>query len=190
MALTARQIILLLLLRRRMKRKNTRVAKRRFWVRQIYKERKIKGEYHLLVQDLKLFDRELFFRHFRMTPSKLEELLGYVGPLITKSSLKREAISASERLCVTMRYLVTGDAQTTIADSYRMGKNTVSGIVKETANAIWKFLVAQGFLQAPSTEKDWIKIADDFEKRGRRETKRRWSLCIKPSWTCHGRKST
>ncbi|XP_057308122.1 uncharacterized protein LOC130646008 [Hydractinia symbiolongicarpus] len=52
-----------------------------------------------------------------------------------------------------------------LLDTYRMGKNTVSGIVKETANTIWESLVAQGFLQAPSTEKEWIKIADDFEKR-------------------------
>ena len=44
-------------------------------VRPIFRERKFKGEFHTLIQDLKLFDLEYFFKQFRMTPTKLEELL-------------------------------------------------------------------------------------------------------------------
>ena len=94
-----------------------------------------------------------------MTPSKLEELLSYVAPVILKSSMKREAISPSERMCVTLRYLVTGDAQSTIADSYRMGKTTVSRIVKETSDVLWNQLLEKGFLRAPKTEEEWTEIA-------------------------------
>ena len=56
-----------------------------------------------------------------MSQSVLEELLSGVGPLIQKISTQmREPIFVSERLCVTIRYLVTGDAQATIATNDRM----------------------------------------------------------------------
>ena len=46
-----------------------------------------------------------------MTPSTLEILLSWVASLIEKKETQmREPISASKRLCVTMRYLVIGDA--------------------------------------------------------------------------------
>ena len=42
-----------------------------------------------------------------------------VAPRILKSS-QREPIGPSERLCVTLRYITTGDAQTTIAANFRI----------------------------------------------------------------------
>ena len=50
--------------------------KRSFWVRQIFRERKQKGEFHLLVKQAKMVDEELF-EMFQMRPTKYEELLGY-----------------------------------------------------------------------------------------------------------------
>ena len=85
------------------------------WVRKFFKERQTKGEFYLLVQDLRLFDDELFFRYFRMNATKYEELLAMVAPEIQKSSVTRECIGPSEQLCVTLGYLTTGDSQTTIA---------------------------------------------------------------------------
>ena len=50
-----------------------------------------------------------------MSPTNLETLLSWVAPCITKKTTKmREPISTNEKLCVTVRYLVTGDAQVTI----------------------------------------------------------------------------
>ena len=50
-----------------------KVRKKRFWVRQIYAERKEKGEYHFIRQ-MKLHDKEYFFQCFRMSPTRFEEL--------------------------------------------------------------------------------------------------------------------
>ncbi|XP_057296241.1 uncharacterized protein LOC130625195 [Hydractinia symbiolongicarpus] len=74
------------------------------------------------------------FSILAMTTTKLEELLSYVAPVIMKSSMRREAITPSERLCVTLRYLVIGDAQSTIADSYRTGKTS-----KNELKSKWNF---------------------------------------------------
>lgn len=91
----------------------------------IYSEREQKGEYAMFVKEMKLSDHELFFRPFRMLPNKFEELLRWVAPHIVKSDLKRRSISPEERLCVTLRYLASGDSQTTISTSYRMSKSVV-----------------------------------------------------------------
>ena len=71
---------MLLLMRRRTIAKNK--YKKRFWVRRIFQERKQKGEYHLLLQDLRLHDHEYFFKCFRMSPLKYEELLRLVAPSV------------------------------------------------------------------------------------------------------------
>ena len=63
------------------------MTKRRFLFRKIFSERKQKGEFYTLIQDLKLFHSEYFVKKFRMTPRKLEELLGWVAPRILKSNV-------------------------------------------------------------------------------------------------------
>ena len=158
-------ILLLLLARHRAKRNKMEQRKKRFWVRHIYTERKRKGEFHQLVMDMKLCDHELFYKQFRMSPGKMEELLGWVAPKIMKDSSKREAVGAEERLCVTLRYLATGDAQCTIAASYRMSPTTVGRIVAETTIAIWETLSEHGFLKCQTTKEEWLLISEAFEAK-------------------------
>ena len=162
-ALNIRALLLLVIFRRRRKRLKNKY-KKRFWVRKIFKERNQKGEYHLLVKDLRLFDHEFFFKNFRMLPEKFEQLLSYVAPMITKSSFRRECISADQRLCITLRYLVTGDAKATISSSYRVSSTTVGRIISETCEAIWIRLLEEGYLKCPTTPAEWKKIAQRFEK--------------------------
>lgn len=56
----------------------------------------------------------------------------------------REPIDTKERLCVCLRYLVTGDAQITIATPYRMSPAVVGGIISETCEVFWKTLIEKG----------------------------------------------
>ena len=148
-----------------MRKENELHSKRRFWVRRIYQERKEKGEFHLLVREMKVFDQQYFFQQFRMSPEKFEELLKLVARRIVKSSLTWEPIGPSERLSVTLRYLVTGDAQTTIAATYRVSKTSVSRIIQETTEALWDILVYNGFLKVPQSEEEWLAIAKQFEAK-------------------------
>ena len=137
---------------------------RRYWVRDIYKERETKGEYHLLVKQMKLHDHELFFKCFRMSPTTFEKLLCFVGPDIQKvTTPMRNPISASERLALTLRYLATGDAQATIATSYRMSPDTAGRIIEETCVAICNNLGE--YIKSPSSPTEWERIAAEFENR-------------------------
>ena len=55
------------LLRLQFKRKNNNLRRKRFWVRKIFMERQSKGEIHVLVKELKLFDHELILKHIAIS---------------------------------------------------------------------------------------------------------------------------
>ena len=76
-----RKLLILILLRRRLDRRKMPKC----WVRRVFKERRGKGKYHNLVEEAILFDHQLFFKMFRMLPTKFEELLALVAPKITKN---------------------------------------------------------------------------------------------------------
>lgn len=66
-ALILKKKLLLILLLRRIRRKRSIKRKdrkrRRIWVREIFQKRERQGEFHRLVQELKIHDREYFFRY-------------------------------------------------------------------------------------------------------------------------------
>ena len=67
-----------------------------------------------------------------MSPATFKELFSFVAPVIIKeSTIMRDPVGSSERLAVTLRYLVTGDAQCTIGASYRISPTTIGRIVTE-----------------------------------------------------------
>ena len=73
-----------------------------------------------------------------MTPERFDHLLSLVAPLISKEDTQfRKAISAAERLALTLRFLATGESQISLTFLFRMGKNTVSKILQETCEAIY-----------------------------------------------------
>nr|XP_012567170.2 putative nuclease HARBI1 [Hydra vulgaris] len=99
-----------------------------------------------------------------MSPTTYEELLSFVAPIIVKlRTTMRDPVSPSERLAVTLRFLVTGDAQCTIAASYRISASTISRIISETCAAIWTSLKERNFLHVPSEKQEWKAIAKEFE---------------------------
>ena len=77
----------------------------------------------------------------------------------------REPINVAPRLCVTWRYLVTGDAHVTMAASYRMSPTTVGRIMKETCAVIWNILCDKGYLSPPSSSEAWKNVSAGFVQR-------------------------
>ena len=162
MAAINRRLLLLILLRQRLQLRMQGKFKKSVWVRKLLQERLTKGEFYLLIDDMKRFDHIQFFKHFRMMPSKFEELLSFIAPLITKSTYR--AIPAAERLCVTLRYLVTGDAQVTIAASYRISPTSIGRMIFECCEAIWLVLLDKGYMKVPSEPNEWMSISEKFKE--------------------------
>ena len=121
-------------------------------MRKLFVERKAKGEFNTLVKDLMLSDHVYLFKSFRMSPTTFEQLLSWVAPHIRKSSRIRDVTYPSERLCITLRYLDTGDAQVTIASSYCVSPPAVSRIIHKTCGPI-------------CTENNWHEISNEFEAK-------------------------
>ena len=61
-ALFAMFMLVIVLRRRRRRRLNNQSEGRRVWVKEIYSRRTLQGDFHNLVQELRLGDRELYFR--------------------------------------------------------------------------------------------------------------------------------
>ena len=99
-----------------------------------------------------------------MSPECFDHLLSLVEPLITKQTTRfREAISAGERLAVTLRYLASMESQQSLSFSYRMGKSAINTIIKETCDALYTVL-AETYLHPPTTQNDWKEVAKHFEE--------------------------
>ena len=120
----------------------------------------------MLVRDLRLHICEYCFSCFHMLPSTFEELLSFVAPIIAKeSTVMRDPIEPSQRLALTVSHLVTGDAQHTIAASYRISPTAITRVLSETRNPLWDSLLNLKFIDPPSTEAQWREIAAEFETK-------------------------
>ena len=157
-------LLFVLRLRSRMRKKELKY-KKNFWIRKIFQERQERSEYYILVREMQIFDQEYFFKTFRMSPEKFELLLSWVAPSLVKSSLRRSVASPAEKLCVTLRYLCTGDAQVTLATCYRISSSVVSRVIKKTSKVIWDNLQKRKFVDAPIHRESWLHIANEFEKK-------------------------
>ena len=94
-----------------------------------------------------------------MSPESFGVLLRHVGPHISKENTQfRESVPASTRLA-------SGESQESLLWSFRPGRTTVSKIVRETCEAIWKVL-SPIYLRSPSTEQERKQMSNDFEEIG------------------------
>ncbi|KAK3910077.1 Protein ALP1-like [Frankliniella fusca] len=109
---------------------------RRWHVRPIFRDRKLYGAWFTLIPIMRQSDPEEFYRFLRMTPACFDWLLNKVQPYIQKKS-NRVSVSAGERLAVTLRYLASGDSQTSLSYLFRLSNQAISKIVTETTAAIW-----------------------------------------------------
>ena len=66
-------------------------------------------------------------------------------------------------LTKTLRFLASGESQQSLSFSYRIGKSTVSQIVRERCDAIDDVLSPPTYLQPPASQEHWLAISKQFE---------------------------
>ncbi|GFY37361.1 protein ALP1-like [Trichonephila inaurata madagascariensis] len=90
--------------------------KRKIWQRKWLQRRIQLGCYENLMKELALEDSESYRRFLRMDVSTFEELVALVSPSIArKNTSMRKAIPAAERIALTLRYLQTGETQSSLS---------------------------------------------------------------------------
>ncbi|XP_066913587.1 uncharacterized protein [Clytia hemisphaerica] len=66
----------------------------------------------------------------------------------------REAISAEEKLAVTLCFLATGESFSSLQYQFRMHRSTISLFIVPVCKAIYKHL-APHYMKTPSTKEEW-----------------------------------
>ncbi|KAJ8974512.1 hypothetical protein NQ317_000314 [Molorchus minor] len=116
-----------------------------------------------IAQDLLADKTSGFFKNFtRMSEEDFFLLLDCIKPRIERQDTShRKAISAEERLALTLRFLATADSFTSLQYLFKVSKQLISEIVPEVCQAIIECL--SDYVQVPSTEEKWAHIAQQFE---------------------------
>lgn len=141
--------------------KNRFRRRRRWGVNPIFRNRCKFGAFAHLFKELKSSPED-FFRFLRMTRDSFDQLVKLITPFLQKHS-RREFISVSERLVITLRYLASGDMQVSLSYMFRVGRSTITMIIRETCDALYKVLQPE-FLPSPE-HLDWKSIQRAFETR-------------------------
>ena len=96
---------------------------------------------------MKGVDRQKFFGCVCMSPNRFELLLELIKPVIMKKNAVRAVIPADERLAIALRFLASGESQTSLGYYFKIRKSTLCGIVEEVCEAIWTAL--QDYVRPP-----------------------------------------
>ena len=81
---------------------------------QIFCQQRNQGEFHNLLQEMRVVDPLLHFHYLGMSKQTFDCLLAEVAPFLSRkyyNSSVRAEVSPAERLAVTSRYLTTGNSQ-------------------------------------------------------------------------------
>ncbi|XP_045106669.1 protein ALP1-like [Portunus trituberculatus] len=127
--------------------------------------RESESVYHRLLKELSLEDHDTLKSWTRLDKDQYHRLLELVTPLIAKSDIKmRKAVTAGERLTLTLRYLATGESLVSLAYQFRISHNLISSIIPSVCRAIYQVLQPQ-YLHLPRNQSEWQHVASQYYAR-------------------------
>lgn len=118
--------------------------RRRVWTKDWIARRQQEGFYVKLLVELRAGEPELYHIFLRMDSKQFDDLLALVTPHIQKENTNmRPSISTGERLVLTLRYIATGENFRSLQFLFRIPVSTISYIIPEVLDAIYKVLVGE-----------------------------------------------
>ncbi|KAK4885221.1 hypothetical protein RN001_001492 [Aquatica leii] len=114
--------------------------RRRYGVRPFNKLRALYGQYETMVQYIKRNDEREFFSYTRMSPQLFDHLVQLVAPKLTKHPHRKNALSPSFRVCLTLHYLAEGCSMKEMSRNYYIGKASAHMVIREVCTALWDVL--------------------------------------------------
>ncbi|KAM4049273.1 uncharacterized protein ACNLHF_007778 [Anomaloglossus baeobatrachus] len=144
-----------------LRRRREQAKKKKMWIHPLLVARETKGHFRVLYQDLRRFPKK-FTSFCRLTIPAFDRLLAIVhSDLCYADTRMRRSVSAEERLLITLRFLATGESYTSLHLQFRVGKSTISEIVRCTCGVIWQKL--QPMVMSSPTEETWLQVAAGFQ---------------------------
>lgn len=121
--------------------KNKTKKKKKLWMKDWFKRRDELGFGSRLFIELRSEDENCYRNFVRLLPEDFDFLLERVTPFIEKRDTNwRPAISPTIRLCLTLRFLASGDSYHSLMYLFRVGLSTIVKIIPECLEAIYKVL--------------------------------------------------
>uniref|UniRef100_A0A6P7F4P0 Protein ALP1-like n=1 Tax=Diabrotica virgifera virgifera TaxID=50390 RepID=A0A6P7F4P0_DIAVI len=152
-------LLLALLLRKKKRVRRTR----KIHIHTMLASREEKGTYYTLFPEL-CADEVKIFRYFRMSKSSFLELFNYIKEDIRGIDTKmKKCIPPEEKLVVTLSYLATGNSMTNLQYQFRISQPSISVIVRQVCDAIWKKVRPISF--PDFNETFWLTTAKEFYER-------------------------
>ncbi|XP_068092062.1 putative nuclease HARBI1 [Hyperolius riggenbachi] len=144
---------------------HNRVAKQRKAKRQWAKgwlQKRNHFDHMALIQELRENNPEDFRNYMRMTDASYNHLLERLRSRITKQdTVMRAAITAEQRLSVTLRFLATGRSYADLKFTSAISPQALSCIIPETCQAIVSELMGE-YMKLPESAAEWQLVAEDF----------------------------
>ncbi|KAI8117386.1 Protein ALP1-like [Lucilia cuprina] len=136
----------------------------RIWVKDWVLHRQQEGFYAKLYSQIRANEPDLYRNFLRMDIEQFDHLLLLVTPHIKKADTNmRQSISAGETLVMTLRYLATGENFRSLQFLFRIPVSTISRIIPEVLDAIYKVLVGK-YLQTPCDTDAWMSVSSKFNE--------------------------
>ncbi|KAK4310795.1 hypothetical protein Pmani_014212 [Petrolisthes manimaculis] len=141
------------------KKRNLQKKRKRLWSRQWLQRRREESVAFRLLRELEVEDPATLRQWMRLDRQQYLDLLRLVTPLIEKQDTNmRQAVTAEERLTLTLRYLATGESYRSLSCQFRISHNLISSIIPTVCKAIYKVLQSS-FVHLPTTTEEWQKVA-------------------------------
>lgn len=117
---------------------------RSVWVKNWVMRRDEEGFCAKLYRELREEETDFYRNFVHMTPEQFDHLLSLVKPYIEKNdTTMRKSISPLERLVLTLRFLATGENFRSLQFLFRIPQPTISRIIPEVLDALYKVLVGE-----------------------------------------------
>lgn len=137
-------------------------------IKPFLRKRNEEGAYKILVERYLMDDDTLFVKYFRLSPHLFQKVLNFIRPHIDSdsniimSTQRTRLLTAEQKLCVALRYLVTGDTQTSLQFEWRISQERVSYVLRQVFLAMKNSMM---HLMPIPNEEMWEKYAQNFYKK-------------------------
>ena len=127
--------------------------------RQWIRWREERGAFHHLVKEITLEDENGYQNFFRLSQDQFQFVADKITPVLQRKpqpyplNLLNYNISVEERLAVTLRFLATGDKFQSLEYLFRITRQRISTIVRETWGNL--LFARPGVLKNPQTRR-WM----------------------------------
>uniref|UniRef100_A0AAG5DFQ1 DDE Tnp4 domain-containing protein n=1 Tax=Anopheles atroparvus TaxID=41427 RepID=A0AAG5DFQ1_ANOAO len=137
--------------------------KKRIWMRPMLLERNQQASQLLQAVLEEELDKTIV-NFMRLSRTDFNYLLSIITPKIRKQdTYMRYAISARDKLIITLRFLAAGDDYKSLEYAYRVSEQAISLFIPHVCDSLVQLL--QDYVKLPSSSEEWLQVSGAFQNK-------------------------